>query len=173
MRLFFEQLITSGKHFFDSSILFLGTILGSLLAQIGYPKQIVLIILFLCVADILTKWFSVTTINCGRFSLYNMYKTWILDRKLSSEKFRIGTTAKFTLYLILLYPAHQLMYCENEVIGFSLISSVIYTIILLIELSSIIENFNDAGYTRLNGLLKWLRGKENDLLEIDNDSENK
>lgn len=164
------QMLQLGKNFFNETIIFFSFIFGFILDQIGYPKEIVIVIVVLSIADVLSKWYSVTVINSGRFNLTNLYITWLKDRKLTSEKFRVGITAKVFFYGILLYVAHRLVFC-SEIIGGEFISAVIYTSLFLTEVISILENMTICGFYSFEPFLNFFRKKQNEVLEVDDDDD--
>ena len=167
------QIFQLTKHFFNETIMFLSVVFSFILTQIGYPKEIVIVITVLCIVDVLSKWYSVTVINKNCFSLIGFLQTWFIDRKLSSEKFRIGSTAKIFFYGFLLYLAHRLTLCTDDLIFSNLFSNVIYTSLFLTEAISIIENLTNCGVSQLKPFINFFKKKQNEILDIDNDSKNK
>ena len=167
------QIFQLTKHFFNETILFLSVVFSFILSQIGYPKEIVIVITVLCVVDIFSKWYSVTVINKGKFTFIGFLLTWFKDRKLSSEKLRIGTTAKVFFYGFLLYVAFKLTLCTEDVIFANFISNVIYTSLFLTELISVGENLILCGQVQLKPFTNFFKKKQNEILDIDNDSKNK
>lgn len=79
----------------------------------------------------------------------------------SSEMFR-GTSIKIIAYFFMLVLAHQSKYIVDIEAVPILFSSIIYSILFLVEVHSIIENLIDAGAEDLRPLLlRFQKEKEN------------
>jgi hypothetical protein len=153
------------QSFINSTVWIISSIIGVFLSAIGYPREIVLFILILALIDIITKLYALTVINVGYFSCKNFFKTWLRDRKISSLEMKSGIFAKVCIYGTLLYAANSLIICQNDLWYAVAISNTIYTALVLLELSSILENFSDCGYKNFDILLKFFRKKQEEVLK--------
>lgn len=136
-------------------------IVGTLGTALGYPKQVLIVILIAIILDTLTKWYSIVTVNYKQFTLPNFFKAW-KDKNLTSRALKNGVGSKTIMYLPVLYLAHQASILP-QIIGGVTMSNVLYTIILLIEGISIIENFIDCGYTGLTPILNFFKKKQEEV----------
>lgn len=150
---------------FNKTVMAISVILGSLLTAIGYPKEVLAFILVLIIIDIATKQYSIVKKEYKNYTIKNYFKAW-KERKLTSRALKNGIGVKTLLYLPILYVAHTACRLEEIVFG-DVIANTLYTLLVVIEASSIIENFTDCGYTQLIPFLKYLRSKEESLTKSD------
>lgn len=148
-------------RFFDKGTLILSFILGVFLNQIGYPKQIISFIAILAIIDILTKHLSVVIVNYNSLSFSNYIVAW-KEKKLTSRQLKNGISIKTILYSGLLYIAHQLSVVDGIFLGKE-ISYTIYNCIVLVELSSVLENFIDMGGKELIPIRDYIKNKQKQL----------
>lgn len=154
---------------FDKGLFITSLIFGIFLNAIGYPKEIFIFILSLVIIDIFTKQGSIVIIYYGKFTIRNYIQAWI-DRHLTSREIKNGVTVKAILYSPFLYIANTICMLPQIIHG-ELISSVMYTMIVFIEISSITENFIDSGNKSLIPLLNFIKSKQKQI--FGNKEENK
>jgi len=160
------------KSLFDWSILMVSMVLTLFLKAIGYPSQIVYLICFLIVCDVLTRWYAEVKKKYGYFNMANFIKSWGEEKVLTSKKLKSGVFAKIFIYSIILILAnmsiinHQLFFGLGEKVGYFL-----YSCIVSLDTISILENFVNAGYSKFKPILKGLKNlfnkKKNEFLETD------
>jgi hypothetical protein len=160
-----EPIINLGLSLYNSTLWIASCIIGVLLSAIGYPKEVVLFILILTFIDIITKLYSLTIINSCCFSFYNFFKTWLKDRIISSNDMKNGIFAKCCIYGVFLFSANYLVICQNNVWYAIAISNTIYTAMILLELSSVLENFSDCGYKKFDPFLDFFKRKQKEILK--------
>jgi hypothetical protein len=151
----FFQLIT------NKFVIMLGFVGGTVLTAIGYPKQVLFFILWLIVADTITKHYSIVVINYKEFTLGNYRRAW-KDKNLSSRGLKNGWGIKGLFYFPILFFAHQASILP-EIIWGEIISNTIYSMLSIIEMRSIFENFEDAGYKRYSSVFKFISLKEDEM----------
>lgn len=148
---------------FDKTTLFLSTIIGIFLSAIGFPNEIVVFVIILIALDIIIKQYSVVVMNYKYFTFHNYFKAW-KDRKLTSRQMKHGIGVKTILYVPVLYIAHQFTIIP-EILGGNVVSHIMYTALILTEIASIFESFNDCGYSQVLPLLKIIKSKQKELIE--------
>lgn len=153
-------------RFFDKGILLLSFIFGIFLSQIGYPKQIIVFIVALTLIDIVSKHLSIVIVNYKSLSFSNYIKAWC-ERVLTSRQLKNGICIKTIMYACLLYISHQLGIIDGILFGKE-ISYILYNAIILVEISSILENFIDCGFKSLIPLLSFIKGKQKQLFGTKN-----
>lgn len=153
---------------FNKVLLFFSFVIGLLLSNIGYPKEILIFILTLIVIDLLTKQYAMTKVRFNDFTLENYIKAWKC-RVLTSRELKNGLCVKAFLYFPVLYIAHNASILPQIIYGETM-SNIIYTLLILVECSSIIENFILAGYDVFKPILKFIKKKENELIDCDDKS---
>lgn len=156
-------------RFFDKGILLLSIIGGLFLSAIGYPKQIIVFIVALTLIDIFTKHISIVIANYGSLSLSNYFTAW-KEKVLTSRQLKNGISVKTILYASLLYVAHQLGIIEGILFGKE-ISGILYSAIVLVELSSVLENGIAMGGTWLIPILDLVKNKFKQLFGLDKKKE--
>ncbi|WDV47034.1 phage holin family protein [Clostridiaceae bacterium M8S5] len=154
------------KLCFSKSIWILGSILGIILSEIGYPKEVLIFIVTLIVIDLLSKQYSIIIKNYGKFTISLFYKGW-KDKHLTSRALKNGICVKVFLYLPVLYTAHKCSILFEVVYG-KTISNILYTVLVLVELTSILENCIDSGFTNLKPILKFLKHKQDNIVSDNN-----
>lgn len=147
----------------NKGIWLLGTVLGIVLSEIGYPKEILIFIVTLIVFDLISKQYSIVMKSYKRFTIALYFQGW-KDKHLTSRSLKNGICVKVLLYLPVLYTANKCSVLPQIVYG-STISNILYTILALVELTSILENFIDAGFTNLKPLLKFLKHKQDEIIK--------
>ena len=161
----YQQALDVITRFFDKGILFL-SIIGSLfLSAIGFPKQIIIFIVALTLIDLVSKHISIVIINYKSLSISNYIKSW-QEKVLTSRQLKNGIFVKTIMYACLLYISHQLGIIEGILFGKE-ISYIIYNSIILVEVSSILENGIDMGGTGLVPLLDFIKNKYKQILGLD------
>lgn len=165
---------------FNKALILISLVFGLFLSSIGYPKEILIFILTLIIIDLVTKQGLIVVINYGKFTLKNYKNAWV-DRHLTSRAIKNGISVKVILYSPILYFAHQLGVIPEILYG-SVISSVLYTLIILTEISSIFENGIASGKKGLIPFLNFINRRKEELIEnsaeelskeINNDINNK
>jgi hypothetical protein len=146
---------------FSKGLIFLSLVFGVFFNAIGYPKEIFIFILTLIIIDLFTKQGSIVIIHYGKFTIKNYMQAWI-DRHLTSREIKNGITVKIILYSPFLYIANTIGTLPQIIYG-NLISSVMYTMIALVEISSITENFIDSGHKSLIPFRDFIRSKQKQL----------
>jgi len=141
----------------NKTLLFLSVIISIFLGAIGYPKQVLIFILVLIVIDLITKQVSLIIVKYGEFSIRNYFKGWT-DKPaiLTSRALKNGICVKTILYSPVLYMAHQFTIIP-QMIGGNIIANIFYTLLLLVEVSSIFENFIASGFTFFVPFLKHIK----------------
>jgi hypothetical protein len=167
LRELFTQALAILQVFFSKSVIILSSILGVFLSLIGYPKQIILVIVILVVVDLITKHYSLVKINYQEFTLHTYILAW-KQRVLKSRLMKNHICVKTFLYSIVFFVANQ---CEviPQIIGGSAIASILYTGLLLTEASSIFENFVEAGNTEMLPFLKFFKKKTEEVFNEEKD----
>ncbi|MGE6227643.1 hypothetical protein [Paenibacillus chitinolyticus] len=161
----FTQLFEMLSTMFHGTVVFLSIILGVILSAIGYPKEVLNFIFWMIVIDLCTKHYSIIVIHYKRFNLSNYINGW-RDRFLTSRGMKDGLGVKALLYIPILYIAHKLSVIPEVVFG-SAMSSILYSLLLIIEIISVLENLSDAGHTEVRPLVKLFRKKKDELLNED------
>jgi len=152
-------------RFFDKGILILSFIFGVFLSQIGYPKEIVVFILVLSIVDILTKHISIVITNYSSLNFSNYFKAW-QEKKLTSRQLKNGISVKVILYAILMYISNQLCVVDGILFGKE-ISGVIYSAIVFVEVSSVLENGIAMGGSGLIPVRDFIKNKYKQILGLD------
>jgi phage-related holin len=142
----------------------MSVILGVFLSAIGYPKQVIVFILTLCLIDIVSKWYSVVVIKYGRFSFYHFFNAWRC-KHLNSRAIKNGVGVKIFIYVPMLYIAHKASITDELFFG-EVISNTLYSLLILIETISILENMVDSGLDRLKPILFFFRKKQEQISEM-------
>lgn len=161
-----DLLVDGFKHYagliFDNTILLLSAILSIILSSIGYPKSILAFITTLVVIDTVVRVCAIVKRNYGNITLRNILYA-CSTNKISSKEMKNGLGVKAFFYLVVLYMAHQAS-IHAEIMGGEYISSVLYSLLFVIEGKSITENLRDCGYNGLNSILKFFDNKEDELV---------
>ena len=152
---------------FNKVILFFSVLGGVLLSAIGYPKEVLMFILTMVVIDLLTKQYAIVKVSYGSFTLRNYCKAW-KDKKLTSRELKNGIGVKTFLYMPVLYMAHKASVVPEILYG-NVISNVMYTLLIIVEFTSMIENFILAGHTLFVPFLKFIKSKQQQILDIEYD----
>lgn len=159
-------LVEGFKHYarlvFNKAVLLPSVILGMILTAIGYPKSILMFITTLVVIDTITKVYAVVKKHYENVTLKNFLYA-CSTNKISSKNMKNGLGVKAFFYLVVLYMAHQAS-IHAEIMGGEYISSVLYSLLFVIEGKSITENLRDCGYNGLNSILKFFDNKEDELV---------
>lgn len=143
--------------------LILSFILTTFLALIGYPKQVIYFIMTLIVVDVITRWMSEVYKEYGAFSFSLFIKSWE-DKILTSKKLKNGLFIKIFFYAIILLMAHQCSVVEEIYFG-AAISNFLYSILIILDCISIIENMIDCGFSKFKLILKFFNRKKDELIE--------
>jgi len=151
-------------RFFDKGILILSIIGSIFLSAIGFPKQIIFFIVALTLIDIVSKHISIVIVNYGSLSFANYTKAW-KEKILTSRQLKNGISVKTIMYASLMYIAHQLGIIEDIMFG-KQISYIIYNSIVLVEISSVLENGIVMGGTWLIPIRDFIKNKYKQLFEI-------
>lgn len=157
MEAIYSHFIDFCKLFFNRTLWIVSILLGTCLSAIGYPKQVLVFIMTLSVMDIVTKHYSIVTLNYGYFSIGNYFRAW-RDKNLTSRAMKTGLGIKVMLYSFVLYVAHQVSVLP-EIMYSGSISNTLYTMVMLIETISISENFVDCGYKGFALFLQFFKGR--------------
>jgi phage-related holin len=150
------------NYLFVKGGIILTTILTLFLTAIGFPKSVIYFILSLIIFDILTRWFSIVYKKYGKFNLANFYKAW-KERSLNSKKLKIGFFTKVFFYAILLIIAHQASIVPELAFG-EVISNFMYSMIIILDMISILENMIESGWSKLKGMLAFFNKKKDELV---------
>ena len=156
------------KPLIDKAVWLISFVLGGILTAIGYPKEVLVFIAYLIAIDLLSKWFSIVKVCYGDFTWKNYWKAWA-EKKLTSRQLKNGLGVKAIVYLPILYVAQKASILP-EIIGGQYASQLFYSLMIVIEGKSIMENFRDAGYTQANSFLKIFNQKEKALCEDSGES---
>ena len=138
-------------------------LLTLLFSAIGFPKSIIYFIIFLIVADVLTRWFAIVYKNYGKFNLYYFFSAW-KEQELNSKKLKIGFFTKVFFYAILLTISHQASVVSELVFG-DVISNFMYSMIVILDIISILENMIESGYSKLQPILNFFSKKKDELID--------
>ena len=149
------QYLTNGM-FWIFSVIF-----STILAQIGYPKDSIIFIVVLVCIDLVSKQYAIVRQSYNDFSIRLYGKAW-MEKKLTSRQMKNGLGVKSLLYLPILYMAHQAGCIQDFIFG-DTVAQVMYTMLILIEMASVFENFRDAGHIEINPLLKLVNSKQEEL----------
>lgn len=141
----------------------LSAILALFLTAIGFPKSVIYFILFLMIADILTRWFSIIYSKYGKFNLSNFYQAW-KEHILNSKKLKAGFFVKVFFYAILLVIAHQASIVPELAFG-QVISNFMYSMIIILDAISVIENIIDCGFHQFSPLLKFFKNRKSEIIK--------
>lgn len=160
----FDKLINFLSEMFDKATVLISAILGFILSSIGYPKQVLVLIVGLIIFDTISKHYSIVVVNYGKFTIKNYFRAW-KERNLTSRGMKNGFGTKALFYLPMLFLAHQASIIP-ELIGGTAISMVLYSIIIVIEGRSILENYEDAGFSKFSSIKKFFEKKEKDILSL-------
>ena len=146
---------------FNKVIFIISLIFGVFLSAIGYPKEIFVFILTLVILDLLIKQYSIVVIKYNSFSLNNYKQAWV-DRHLTSRAIKNGISVKTILYSPMLYIANTIGLLPQVLFG-SAISNVLYTLLILTEVSSILESLIESGNTNLIPFMKFINRKKDEV----------
>lgn len=149
------QYLTNGM-FWVFSVIF-----STILAQIGYPKDSIIFIVVLVCIDLVSKQYAIVRQNYNDFSIRLYGKAW-MEKKLTSRQMKNGLGVKSLLYLPILYMANQAGCIQDFIFG-DTVAQVMYTMLILVEMASVFENFRDAGHIEVNPLLKLINNKQEEL----------
>jgi len=152
-------------RFFDKWILLLSIIWTMVLSAIGFPNQIIVFIVGLVIIDLISKHISIVIANYGSLTFKNYFNAWG-TRVLTSRQLKNGIGVKTIMYACLLYISNQLAIVDGILLGQE-ISYVIYNSIILVEISSILENFIIMGGKGLQPLSDYIKNKYRQILGID------
>lgn len=158
-----SQLSDMLQTMFHYLVLALSFVLGVFLSAIGYPKEVLSFIFWLIIIDLATKHYSITVINYGRFTVGNYVHAWG-DRFLTSRGMKNGLGVKAILYTPILFIAHKLSVVDEVVFGDAM-SNILYSLLMIIEIISVLENLSDAGHKEIKPLIKLFRKKKDELFE--------
>jgi len=161
----YQQILDIVTKFFDKGILLLSIISSIFLSAIGFPKQVIVFIVALTLIDIFTKHISIVIVKYGSLSLSNYCTAW-KEKVLTSRQLKNGISVKTILYASLLYIAHQLGVIDGILFGKE-ISGILYSSIVLVELSSVLENGIAMGGTWLVPVLDLVKNKFKQLFGLD------
>ena len=159
----FNQALIIMQSMLNKTLLVLSIVVSIFLGAIGYPKQVLVFILVLIIIDLITKQISLIIIKYGEFSIRNYIKGWTgKPAILTSRALKNGVCVKTILYSPVLYMAHQFTIIP-QIIGADIISNTFYTLLILVEISSIFENFIASGFTFFVPFLKYIKNKEKEV----------
>jgi hypothetical protein len=137
------------------------------LNAIGYPKQVILFIAFLIIADILTRFHSEVYKHYGYFSIQKFFQAWSSSEKvLTSRKLKNGFFTKIFFYSILLYIAHQTG-ITNELYFGKFVSNFMYSSLIILDSISICENMSESNFANANFIKKFFEKQRDNLMEKD------
>lgn len=137
-------------------------LLGAFLSAIGYPKEVLSFLFWLIMIDLVTKHYAIVRAKFGTFTLRNYFKGWT-SRILTSRSIKDGLGVKAMLYTPVLYIAHKLTVVD-EILLADTMSLILYSLLVIIEIISILENFDDAGHREVAPFLKLFRKRKRELL---------
>ena len=160
------QGVDIAHRFFDKTIIFLSLIFGSFLGAIGYPKEIIVFILILSIIDIISKHLSEVIYKYKELTWSNYWLAW-KEKILTSRELKNGVCVKLIMYSIALYVANQLCIINGILFGKE-ISGVIYSALVFVEISSILENVIHGGCTSLIPLRDYVRNKQKQIFKSKN-----
>jgi len=139
-------------------------ILTTFLSAIGYPKEIIVFIFVLVIADVISRMMAEVYKKYKTISLYYFVISWKgEDKTLSSKKLKYGLFAKIFFYGVFLYVANQTSIIPEVICG-QAISTFLYSMIVVIEFSSILENSIDLGFKRFKPILQFFNKKRDELV---------
>jgi hypothetical protein len=95
-------------------------------------------------------------------TLHSYFQAW-RDRVLTSRQLKNGITIKVILYSFVLYVANQLTVIPEIFLG-NEISGVLYSSLVFVEVSSILENFIESGVKGLVPLLNFFKNKQKEIV---------
>lgn len=150
-------------YLFTKGGLFLSTLLTIFLSAIGYPKQIIFFIIALMIADIITRWYAIVKNKYERFTINIFFKAW-KNGVLNSHKLKEGFFVKIFFYAILLIIAHQTSVLPEVTFG-DLISNFIYSMVIILDCISVLENMTSAGFSKFKPILNFFKKKKDELIE--------
>ena len=152
----------------NKTLLFLSIVISIFFSAIGYPKEVIVFILVLVIIDLITKQSSLIITKYGQFTIHNYISGWI-DKPavLTSRALKNGICVKTILYSPVLYMAHQFTVIPQMICG-NIIANTFYTLLILVEISSIFENFIASGFTFFIPFLKYAKKKQDDIFEHKN-----
>lgn len=162
------------NYLFVKGGIILSVVLTVFLTAIGFPKQVIYFIIALIIADIITRWFAIVYKKYGKFNLTNFYNAW-KSQILNSKKLKIGFFTKVFFYAILLVVAHQSSIVPELAFG-KIISNFMYSMIIILDIISILENMIESGWSKLRGMLNFFNKKKDELAgevesKLSNDTE--
>lgn len=166
----YQQASDIVARFLDKGIFLLSLIGSVFLSAIGFPKQIIVFIVALTIIDILTKHLSIVIVNYSSLSFSNYFKAW-KDKVLTSRQLKNGIAVKTILYSSILYIANQLGIIDGILFG-KQISGILYSSIVFVEVSSVLENLIAMGGTGLIPLLDYVKHKQKQIFGGKRDKEN-
>jgi hypothetical protein len=162
MEVFIHKIQSIWNYLFTKGGIISSTILTAFLTAIGFPKQIIYFIIMLIVADVLTRWYAIVRKKYGNFNLKLFYKAWV-EKDINSNKLKSGIFAKIFFYAILLIIAHQTTIVPELAFG-KIISNFVYSVIVILDCISIVENMIDSGYSKFKPMLQFLKNKLKELI---------
>ena len=136
-------------------------LLGAFLSAIGYPKEVLSFIFWLVIIDLITKQYSIVVVKFGSFTVRTYLDGW-RQRVLTSRGLKDGLGVKALLYTPILYIAHKMSIVQELMFG-SALSSVLYSLLIIIEIISILENFDDAGHKEVAPLVRLFKKKKGEI----------
>jgi hypothetical protein len=163
----FNQALIILQSMLNKTLICLSVIISVFLGAIGYPKQVLVFILVLIIIDLITKQISLVAIKYGEFTIRNYFKGWTEKPAiLTSRALKNGVCVKTILYSPVLYMAHQFTIIP-QMIGGNVIANIFYSLLLLVEISSIFENFIASGFTFFIPFLKYIKKRESEIFETE------
>lgn len=162
-----DQMLCLIREFYNLMVVSVSLIFGVFLSAIGYPKQVIVFILTLCLIDIASKWYAIVVSKYGYFSINNFVNSWVC-KHLNSRAIKNGIGVKLFIYVPMLYIAHKTSIIDEMYFG-EVISNTLYSLLMLIETISILENLVDSGLDRLKPVLRFFNRKQDELCGKDDE----
>lgn len=145
------------EHFFNGMKNALFTILALVAYLVGYPSQILVLVIVLFVLDIITRFWAISIQNNGLGKAF-------MNKKLTSRSFINGFITKILGYFVLLVIANLASITPEISLVGKAIAVIIYVGLFFYEAISNLENLRDAGFLAVVPLLNRLKREQDKFL---------
>ena len=155
---YLDELMMPVKHFsnrvISKEVLVLSSEIALIFTLLGFDRSVTKFIFLLVLTDLLTKWYSLVVRNYGSFKIQNVLRAFH-DGIINSNRLRKGVFGKVLMYIVLVAIASGLDHPEikNLILLSSYMSQFIYSVLVVSEVMSVLENFRDCGHSLAGNLL--------------------
>ena len=159
MHVFVDKLTSMWDYLVIRGGILLSFLITLFLSAIGYPKQVIVFVVVLMIADVVSRWVAEVVMAYDYFDLINFFKAWRY-KVLNSKKLKSGLYVKIFYYAIILFIAHQASITEELAFG-QLISNFLYSILIVLDCISIMENATESHFEKAVPILCYMKRIKN------------